>query len=56
VSSEKELGFGWGRGLEGKAREDKAPQKRVYKGALERIGVRNAICAVKRAGRVFDSV
>jgi len=45
-----------GSSTRGETREEKAPQKRVYKGALERIGARNAICTVKRAGRVFGSV
>jgi len=50
VGSEKELGFERGRVLVGKARGEDAPQKRVYKHALERTGVRSVIRAVKTFG------
>jgi len=40
----------------GKAREEEAPQRRVYKHTLEQTGVRSALRTVKRAGHVFDSV
>jgi len=56
VGSEKELGFGRGQALMGKACGQEASQRRVYKHALERIGVRIALRAVKRAGLRFDPV
>jgi len=56
ASSEKELGFGRCQALAGKARGEEAPQKRVYKHALERTGVRIALRAFKRVEHAFDSV
>jgi len=47
VGSEKGLGFGRDRVLTGKAREQEVPQRRVYKHASERIGVRIALRAFK---------
>jgi len=58
VGSEKEPGLGRDRALMGKAREQEIPQRRVYKHASERIGVRIALRAFKpcaatvRSGRV----
>jgi len=55
VGSEKELGFGRGRALMGKTRgQEDLAEARVS--ALERIGVRVAFRAVKRAGQRFDPV
>jgi len=56
VGSEKELGFGRLPESVGKARGGWEPQRRVYKHALERTGVRIALRAVKRVGLAFDSV
>jgi len=56
VGSEKELSLGRSQSLVGKACGREASQKHVYKHALERIGVRIALRAVKRAGQRFDPV
>lgn len=50
MGPEKGSGFERGRERAGKARVKEVPQRRWYKPASERIGVRNALRAVKSAG------
>jgi hypothetical protein len=56
MGSEKGLSFGWGQELAEKVRGEAVPQRRLYKQAPERNGVRVAIYAVKSVARALDPV